>query len=352
MKKDMEKWLILLVFFWLNTEIVMAQKHFQITSTFDEKTQPLSPDYTQTSSWLALPTKIDMADKLPKGKHNLKDFQFQAQVDVFYVYPTVYTQQPTNQYTWNASTTDSDLNEKIEKSAIYNQATVFNGIAKIYTPIYRQAHYSVFTTKDSISSKKAMDLAYFDIRKAFEIFLEKYNHSRPFIIAGHSQGTLLAIRLIQEFVNNKPLQERMIAAYLVGMPVNDSMFETVKLMTEPNQTGGYLSWNTFSENYYPSYYENGLNQAQCINPVSWKPNTNWSKKSWHKGTLGIKSKLSPGIITCKVENGILWIKKPDIPGKAFLNEKIWHFADYNLFWLDIRENVALRTNQYFLNNKK
>ncbi|MCA0364340.1 MAG: DUF3089 domain-containing protein [Bacteroidetes bacterium] len=344
--------LILLVFFCLNMDFARAQKHYQITSSFSENNIPPVPDYAQASSWLTLPTKIDMADKLPKGKHNLKDFQFQAQVDVFYIYPTIYTQQPANQYIWNASCLDSDLNERIEKTAVYNQASVFNGLAKIYTPLYRQAHYTAFTTSDTTSAKQALDLAYSDVKKAFEYFLEKYNHNRPFIIAGHSQGTLHAIRLLQEYVDNKDLQQRLVTAYLVGMPVNDEMFINLKLMTEPNQTGGYLSWNTFSKDYFPPYYENGLHLAQCINPVTWRADALWSMKSWHKGTLGIKSKLSPNIISCKIEKGILWIKKPDIPGKAFLNEKIWHFADYNLFWMDIRENVALRTNQYFLNNKK
>jgi hypothetical protein len=62
--------------------------------------------------------------------------------------------------------------------------------------------------------KKALDLAYSDIREAFAYYLENFNNNKPFIIASHSQGTVHAKRIISEFIDGKELQNKLIAAYL------------------------------------------------------------------------------------------------------------------------------------------
>ena len=48
----------------------------------------------------------------------------------------------------------------------------------------------------------------------------KVGDARPFILAGHSQGALHALRLLRERVAAKPaLRRRLVAAYLVGAPI-------------------------------------------------------------------------------------------------------------------------------------
>ncbi len=42
------------------------------------------------------------------------------------------------------------------------------------------------------------------------------NGDRPFILAGHSQGTFHAARLLGERIAGTPLAEKMVAACLVG----------------------------------------------------------------------------------------------------------------------------------------
>jgi hypothetical protein len=324
----------------------ISQNKFLIINDFDIKRVPQTPDYSNSDNWAALPSKIDMADETPKSKIPIKDNQADAKADVFFLYPTIYTQKPQNEYTWNASTIDVFLNEKIDNSAIKNQASVFNGSCKVYAPRYRQAHYSVFLTEDTLSAKKALDLAYEDVKTAFEYYLENYNRNRPIIIAAHSQGTLHAIRLLQDFFDAKPLQSKLVIAYLVGMPVMDTMFEGIKISKKADKTGGYVSWNTFADSYFPEYYKNGLNQAQLVNPITWSNDTSYSEFFQHKGTLGLKFKISSEIVSAKPHEGLLWIKKPKVFGKIFVKTKIWHFADYNLFWMDIRENVDLRIKKF------
>lgn len=323
-----------------------AQNKFLIINEFDSNNTPPKPDYSQNRSWAALPTRKDLADEIPKSKIGLSDNQAAAVADVFFIYPTIYTSKPNNQYTWNASIEDLELNKAIDNSTIKNQASVFNGSCKVYAPRYRQAHYSVFLTKDTLSAKESMELAYQDIKEAFEYYLNIYNQGRPIIVAGHSQGTLHAVRLLKDFFDNKPLQNRLISSYLVGMPIRDGMFKNLRLSEGPGQIGGYTSWNTFANNYIPDYYQNGLNKSQLVNPVTWSTEVKFNDYKQHKGTLGSKFKISSKIIAAKPNAGLLWIKKPKVFGKIFLNTKIWHFADYNLFWIDIRENITLQIQTY------
>ena len=337
---------IFVVFIVVGCLEASSQNKILIINDFDIGPIPKVPNYADNSSWAALPTSKDMADQIPKAKINLSDNQANAAADVFYIYPTIYTQLPENEYTWNASVEDQKLNSKIDNSAIKNQASVFNGSCKVYAPRYRQAHYSVFLTKDSVSAKKALDLAYLDVKTAFEYYLSNYNQDRPIVIAAHSQGTLHAVRLLQDFFDDKPLQDRLVMAYLVGMPVNDGMFKNIKLSTKPEETGGYVSWNTFANGYIPDYYKNGLHKSQLVNPINWLNQTGFNDYNQHKGTVGLKFKISPKIVSANTSEGLLWIKKPKIFGKAFIHTKIWHFADYNLFWMDIRDNVALRVKNF------
>jgi len=119
-----------------------AQSKVLIINDFESGPIPKVPNFEDKTNWAALPTLRDMADQIPQSKINLSDNQANAAADVFYIYPTIYTELPENEYTWNASVEDKKLNSKIDNSAIKNQASVFNGSCKVYAPRYRQAHYS------------------------------------------------------------------------------------------------------------------------------------------------------------------------------------------------------------------
>lgn len=325
-----------------------SQERYLITQRFDKQAIPPIPNYESSANWSALPFKKDFADSLPKNKLNLKENQANAKADVFYLHPTIYTKEPKDQYLWNARIDDKDLNIEIDEKPVLNQATAFNGSCKVYAPRYRQSHYSVFMTKDTASARLSMDVAYEDVKAAFEYYLKNYNTGRPIIIAAHSQGTVHAARLLKEFFDGKELQKLLITAYLVGMPVNDSKFSKIKVSTKPDAVGGYTCWNTFDDEYIPDYYANGLNKAVSINPVNWTESKEFNDKKEHKGMVGQGFTLQENCVEARNNTGLLWIKKPFITGRAFIKFKIWHFADVNLFWLDIRENVALRINSYFL----
>src|SRR5690606_3771036 len=192
------------------------------------KEVPKAPDYSDPAVCAALPFREDSADVVPDTA--LMDRQESAAVDVFYIYPTTYIGRK-GQKSWNGDVYDPSLNQRTDKSAIRNQATVFNGSCKVYAPRYRQAHLHCFYTKRrKDDALRALQLAYHDVREAFQYYLRHYNKNRPLIIAAHSQGTWHAARLIREFYDNDTTTAGLpplIVAYLIGMPVEKDYFENL-----------------------------------------------------------------------------------------------------------------------------
>ena len=211
--------------------------------SFSVSKEPALPDYSDMYYWAAHPDKKDKADRTPE-KH-LVNNQQKAKVDVFFLHPTTYTGS-RGQDQWNAPVNDRKLNKKTDKTAILHQASIFNGSGRVYAPRYRQAHLHAYFTSKKDAADKAFDLAYRDVKAAFEYYLENNNNGRPVIIASHSQGTAHAGRILKEFFDGKPMQKQLVAAYLVGLPVPADYFEYIKACETPEQTGCFCSWRIWN----------------------------------------------------------------------------------------------------------
>lgn len=311
----------------------------------------LLPDYSQSTAWAALPEKADAADHIPL-RSDYKDQQASARADVFFIHPTIYVQAPDSKFPWNASLADSALNLATDESTILNQASVFNGSCRVYAPRYRQAHYYAFVTSNKNDKVQALNFAYADVRTAFEYYLQHYNQGRPIVIAAHSQGTLHAVRLLKEFFDNKPLGDQLVVAYLIGMAVQSDEFATIPPGDAPDQTRCFVSWRTFAKNYYPDWYQNEENTAVCTNPLSWKTDDAYVSQKENLGGVGLKYTYYPQLADAQCHQGLLWISKPYIKGRAFINNKNWHNADINLFWANVRQNVQARVEAFISKEKQ
>ncbi len=322
-------------------------KRYLIESAYSMDQQPKAPDYSNPAHWATLPDRKDAADLVPK-KSDYVDQQASAQADVFFVHPTLYAAKPKESQSWNADVEDAQINARVDSNSIINQATVFNGSGRIYTPRYRQAHYSVFLTKDSLAHDQALALAYSDVKKAFEYYLTHYNQNRPIIIASHSQGTIHAIRLVQEFFDGKELQTKLVAAYLIGYPIAKGTFKYILPIETPGQFGTFASWCTFTKGYHPQkgFFQEGPNIIST-NPLIWNTSNRHASRHLHRGGVGLKFKFRRKLTDAETHNGLLWISKPRVPFGFLLPIKNWHVADINMFYGNIRENVALQVKNYF-----
>jgi len=319
-------------------------------SRFRPESLPPAPDYVQEANWAALPQRADAADHVPL-KSPYRDGQDRARADVFFIHPTVYAGRPPTADAWNADVRDSVLNRTVNNTTILNQASVFNGVCRVYAPRYRQAHYAAFTTDDRASAQEALNVAYADVRAAFQHYLDRFNDGRPIVIAGHSQGTVHAVRLLQEFFDGKPLQNWLVGAYLVGKPVPPGTFRVLKPIEKPGQCGTYASWCTFTRGFTPTsrFYTEGLTDSKLgTNPLLWNSSEAHAFREANRGGVGLKFTFVPRMSDAQNHHGVLWIGTPNVRGAWLLRTKVWHRADYNLFWGNIRENVALQV-QHFAN---
>ena len=339
------KCLFLLLFILIVSLSGCNKMPYQLKSHFSDNLIPAVPDYSKTENWASLPTKSDPADRLPL-KSDLKDGQSEAKVDVFFLHPTIFTQKPENQYEWNADVNDAKMNESVDNSTILNQASAFNGSGKIYAPRYRQAHYYAFRTQDANDKKKSLDLAYSDIKAAFEYYLKNYNNGRPIVIASHSQGTVHAVRLMKEYFDDKPLQKQLVAAYIIGIATQPNAFKDITPCKSGNETGCFVSWNTYGRDYYPPSHKTGLNTAVSTNPLTWTLDSTYAPATMNKGGVGPKFTLYPNIVDAQNHEGMVWVNRPHITGSKLVKNHSWHIADINFFYVNIRENLALRIEKY------
>lgn len=236
-------------------------------------------------------------------------------------------------------------NEKVVNKAVYFQASAFINAGKLYVPYYRQAHLRSYSQYDN-GGENALKLAYNDVKNAFKTYLEHYNNGRPIIIASHSQGTTHAIKLLKDFFDGKPLKNQLIAAYIPGIAIKKSEFQHIHLMKNPNEVGGFVSWNTYKKNYYPKKYNEWFKGSEVSNPITWDDKIE-SQRIDHKGFLFSNNKLYTQALQVYVKDGILWTSLPHFPYRLFmLNKKRYHEGDINLFWEDISKNASLRVKSY------
>lgn len=307
-------------------------------TAFEAEDHPEAPDYSVESNWSALPFRSDAADVLPNKETWISDSL--KEVDVFYVHPTIYQRGPL----WNASLEMKNINRRVDKYPVRLQASVFNESCRVYTPRYRQAVVKVFYHK-SEDGEKALDLAYSDVKRAFEYYLKHYNQGRPFIIAGHSQGTHHTRRLLREMIDTPELHKQMVAAYVIGFTINESMYENLKFCSDSTETGCIISWMSYREGHVPKgdWYKT----MQSVNPLSWSLDTNRVVLEDHAGTVVLNPKrIKPRRMEARVADiggKVLWVRTQ---APWFRGWKNLHLADYGLFYMDIRKNVKTRINTY------
>lgn len=327
-----------------------SNKYHQFASNYTFTTVTGVPDYGNMDDWAAHPWKWDPSDSVPLPLR--KNYYRDTTVDVFFIHPTTYTDR-TKPFGWNAPIDNADLNAKTDYSTILFQASIFNEAGRVFAPRYRQANYFSYlpkTADDTAHAIASFNLAYEDVKAAFLYYLQHYNNGRPIIIASHSQGATHGKRLLKEFFDGKELGKKLVAAYLIGMPLEPDYFSSIKPCATPHQTGCACSWRSFKDGYEPDYVQKEKFISVVTNPLTWDAQIPSAERSLNKGAVLLNfNKPVEAIVNAKISNGVLWMDKPHFFGNVFLRSKNYHIADMNLFYLNIRENVKQRVGAYRLN---
>ena len=224
-------------------------------------TTTLPPDYSKPGSWLCLPGQNDLCSTpLATTALNPNGYGSTGQsavakdppIDCFYVYPTVSRDSGMN----------SDLNPGggEEKAAVVTQFARFASVCRPFAPMYRQMTVSsivAFTTGADI--RQPLALAYRDVVSAWRNYLETRNKGRPFVLIGHSQGSLMLQMLVaNEIENNPAVAARMKLAIIPGFNVQvpqgklvGGTFKKTPLCSRPGETGCLISWTSYREKNVP-----------------------------------------------------------------------------------------------------
>ncbi|EAR11502.1 hypothetical protein PI23P_06161 [Polaribacter irgensii 23-P] len=321
--------------------VLASCKSVHTVSTFQKKDIPVAPNYESERNWAVLPNTYS---------EGLKEFASQEmdtlKADVFYIYPTLNIE--TEDIRWNVPIADRIQQNKVLNKVVLFQASAFTTAGKLYVPYYRQAHLRSYSRLDQ-GGEKALLIAYSDVKKAFEVYLRKYNKGRPIIIASHSQGATHAKFLLRDFFDDQPLQDKLIAAYIVGTVMKPDLFKTIQPMTSPKETGGFVGWNTYKKGHYPDK-KDAFKGSVTTNPITWDA-AKTTTLSQHKGFLYTNKNLYKKALKIEITDGLVWSTNPRFPLRIFMSFiRNYHVGDINLFWQDIRENAELRTNTWSQNN--
>jgi hypothetical protein len=322
-----------------------GSKIYVIQNSFEATPVPPTPDYSNEAHWAALPGKLDAADSIPRHS-GVKDGQADAGADVFFVHPTIFTNKPHNQFEWNADVNDVIINREIQTTTILNQATIFNGTCRVFAPYYRQAHLYSFYAKNKTDGDRSLALAYSDVKAAFDFYLNNHNNGRPIVIASHSQGSYHCERLLKDYFDGKDLKKQLVVAYLVGRAIPPGAFVNVQPTSRADEIGVWASWNTWARGYYPKDYEKYFKNSLSTNPLLWNSGGDFAPKELNGGGVGRHFTFVPQLVDAQNHAGILWVNKPYVKGRWLIHTRRWHRADMNFFWMNIRENVALRIEKY------
>ena len=216
---------------------------------------PVKPtDYQSRSHWLYLPSK------------SVK----QKKVAVFYVYPTAYARAPGGPI--YCAVDDPGMMQGAQVS-FQRQATAFRTVGNVYAPYYRQIDATYQLSQPFAQQKRNIaGIPSTDVFAAFKHFLKHFDHGRPFILVGHSQGSAVLANLLAKYMKAHPaVYARMIAAYVPGYPIQRSYLRQhpfLKFARGAGDTGVIVSWNTEAPTIAaPSpVVQPG---AMAINPITW-----------------------------------------------------------------------------------
>ncbi|MBI1212324.1 MAG: DUF3089 domain-containing protein [Alphaproteobacteria bacterium] len=315
--------------------------------SFELLPAPFAPEYSRSDTWAVLPT-----DPMKK-------------VDVFFITPTLYFSSAH----WNAPIDNSAVEQRIQSVILPIYAAPFSSSANLFLPRYRQAApYSFMSSSED--GRKARELAYHDVKAAFDNFLADRNEGRPFIVAGYGQGALYGLRLLSEMPKNKHSQ--LIAAYLIDAPLP---VDTIKALTPDiplcaasDLTGCIIAWHVSRQGGRGDMAtQNALvwrpgggfevtrsRPLACVNPLTWTISGRAGGKDMNLGGAELDPNSPSGIniihnaTGADCWNGLLFI---DIdPDPLFF----WTGPRYealfpsrvNPFYSDIRANVQSRIESY------
>ncbi len=295
-------------------------------------------DYSDDNNWLYISSNCDKA------------------VDVFYLYPSSWYGRENEIF--------CEIDNKIMRNnalTVFSvQGSVFFPHCNIYAPYYRQANPPHIMSLDYEGVRGCIShTPKVDAEAALEYYFENINNGRPFILASHSQGSIVMKELLFGYMKRNPdVYKRMVAAYVIGFGVTSDelkKYPHLKFAEGELDTGVIISYNTDE----PVPKTNSvvlLENTLVINPLNWKRSDEYASVEMNLGSLitgGGKlekrnnfadARINPtrGVLECSSVSTKECFTQPPL--------NVFHSYDYCFYYMNLRENAGKRIEEYFINN--
>jgi hypothetical protein len=204
---------------------------------------------------------------------------------------------------------------------------------------------------------------------AFKHCLRQYNHGRPFILAGHSQGSAALRYLLATYMKTHPrVYGRMVAAYIVGQSITPQYLAAnphLAFARAASDTGVIVSWNTEAQTIAgpnPVLLPGGI----AINPVTWTRKQAQATARHNLGSIELDPSTGRPLLNrqghiLRVKNladacvdkrkGVVVCSTVPADQPPYFTDHgfpmgVLHTFDYPLYFFSVRANAALRAQQY------
>ena len=302
-------------------------------------------DYSQKINWYKLP-------------------EINKEFDTFYIYSTMYfgvSEGDPDYATLDNAEMLAGINiEHAIKSSVFEEST------NLFIPLYRQSsmkYAAEIYQKSGTIEPALIGMPYDDITAALDYYFENFNSGRPFIIAGHSQGSAILRLVLKGYFKEHPeYYKRMVAAYAIGYSITKDDLDAnphMKYATGETDTGVIISWhaegpkNVGANVPIPSVaiLKNGI----AINPLNWKLDETYAPASMNLGSLVMYENTGATEI-CNIDGdaqvciarGTVVTNAKAVPNEMtdLAGPQSYHQDDYSIFYNNIKDNVAKRIAAY------
>lgn len=145
-------------------------------------------DYSLKANWYKLP-------------------EITKDVDTFYIYATEYIMTSFDEGAPDYATLDNEEMLAGVEVEYKGHATTFEASTNLFLPYYRQSglkYAGEISKKTGNIDEGLLGMPYDDITAALDYYFENCNGGRPFILAGHSQGSAMALLLLRTYFKDHP----------------------------------------------------------------------------------------------------------------------------------------------------
>jgi hypothetical protein len=303
--------------------------------------------------------------------------------DCFYLYPTASIENTTN----------ADLTVQAPETSIaMDQAARFSSVCNVWAPMYRQITVHGLGLANT-SDPGAYTVAYKSVLADWKDFIAHDDDGHPIIFIGHSQGSVMLIKLLQAQVDKNPkVRKLMVAAIIAGgnvtVPTGKTVgatFQKLPLCTSAKKSGCIIAYSSFpseppaNANFGRPGQGISLNtdqtattgvQVACVNPADIGGGTADLQTYWPvRAPLPIPSMAPPAPAvstpwlyypqqytgTCEAEGGASWLQVTPVAAtgdtRPLVNEiagPTWgyHFQDINLTLGNLVNDVSAAEASY------